>query len=140
MAMRVRYPCFDHSYRCSQLSGSALTNERPPPLGRVEMDSDKENEGTPVPQQKKRRISTTPISENLASSTEKRQNKPPTPVLARSSLLKSVTNMATPSSSPTVFLGPSSTTNTGQSSTTRVPLTFQPIPNTFHIKGKPSSV
>ena len=48
----------------------ALTNVgRPPPLGRVEMDSDKENEGTPVPQHKKRRISSITLRPNSASST-----------------------------------------------------------------------
>ena len=46
----------------------ALTNVgRPPPLGRVEMDSDKENEGTPV--HKKRRISTITRSPAFVSST-----------------------------------------------------------------------
>ena len=118
-----------------------LTNAgRPPPLGRVEMDSEKENEGTPVPRRKKRRISTTPTSENLISSIAKRQDSPPpttTPrVLAR---LKSVTNMAVPSSSPTAFLVPSSTTNIGQSST-RMPLTFRPISSSLHDRGAPSSV
>jgi hypothetical protein len=43
--------------------------QRPPPLGRVEMGSDKENEGTPVPQLKKRRISTITRSPAFASST-----------------------------------------------------------------------
>jgi len=47
--------------------------------------------------------------------------------------------MAAPSSSPAVFLGPPSTTNIGQSSTTRVPLTFKPIPSTLQAKGEPSS-
>ena len=48
----------------------ALTNVGwPPPLGRVEMDSDKENEGTPVPQHKKRRISSITRRPNSASST-----------------------------------------------------------------------
>ena len=64
----------------------------------------KENEGTPVPQHKKRRISTTPMSEDLASSTSttKRQNKiPPTTtpsLLPNNTLLKSVTNIAASSS------------------------------------------
>ena len=45
---------------------------RPPPLGRVEMDSDKENEGTPVPHGKKRCIST--ITRNPASVSSARED------------------------------------------------------------------
>ena len=53
-----------------------LTNVgRPPPLGGVEMDSDKENEGTPVPQHKKRRISTITRPGSASSSTREDINK-----------------------------------------------------------------
>ncbi|KAF8806782.1 hypothetical protein BYT27DRAFT_7100717 [Phlegmacium glaucopus] len=126
----------------SEDDNKALTNAgRPPPLGRIEMHSNKENERTPVPPHKKRRISTTPNSENLISSTAKRHNSPPptTPPVLPNPHLKSVTNMSAPSCSPTVFLNAPSTINIGQSLTTRVPLTFHPIPSTLHVQGEPSS-
>ncbi|KAJ3501210.1 hypothetical protein NLJ89_g9443 [Agrocybe chaxingu] len=107
--------------------GDANTPRRPPPIGRTEMDSDdKENEGTPIPQPQKRKAS-------LLDSTT--PNATP-PTLLRDTFLKSVTNIAAPSSSPTVFLSPSRTTTP---TSTRVPLSFKPIPDTVQIDAEPSS-
>ncbi|KAF8191271.1 DNA repair protein endonuclease SAE2/CtIP C-terminus-domain-containing protein [Pholiota molesta] len=63
-----------------------------PPFGRIEMESDKENDGTPMPPQKKRRIS--PNSKASASP------------LPHNTLLRSVTNFTTPSKSPLRIASP----------------------------------
>ncbi|KIM38589.1 hypothetical protein M413DRAFT_243905 [Hebeloma cylindrosporum] len=98
----------------------------PPPTDPEEFEAqwEKENEGTPMPPNKKRRIL------SVSSSASTNSTTPTLPL--RSGPLKSVTNMAPPSCSPTVFHNPDIV------STTRVPLTFQPIPKTIVIDKEPS--
>ncbi|KDR79382.1 hypothetical protein GALMADRAFT_243412 [Galerina marginata CBS 339.88] len=92
---------------------------------------DKENDGTPMPPPKKRRI---PSENATISPKDSHSSAAGTPIPLRNSLLKSVINVAPPSSSPTVFF------NSQTASMTRVPLSFQPIPDTIHIPEEPSPV
>jgi hypothetical protein len=72
MATGVRYWCWPAITLCffTNLLELALTDVgRPPPLGRVELDSDKENAGSPV--NKKRRILAITGSPAVSSSTRK---------------------------------------------------------------------
>ncbi|KAF8154435.1 DNA repair protein endonuclease SAE2/CtIP C-terminus-domain-containing protein [Crassisporium funariophilum] len=124
--------------------GDSTTPRAPPPLGGTDMEDDKENDGTPLPPQKKHRVSTTPNTGYLTSHSAMKDDRhrratTVTPTPARNSLLKTVTNIAAPSSSPTVFLDPALVTKTAQPSSSRVPLAFKPIPNTIQIKEEPSS-
>ncbi|KAF8960813.1 DNA repair protein endonuclease SAE2/CtIP C-terminus-domain-containing protein [Flammula alnicola] len=132
--LRKRQKMVESGFNLSRFAGEPENSEDPltprtgpPPLGRIEMGCDKENEGTPMPPLKKRRIS-------------KNASTAPTPVLPhRNTLLASVTNIAPPSSSPTIFLDTASATNSRTTATTRVPLSFQHIPDTIHINQEPSS-
>lgn len=95
----------------------------PPKNGRsyVDLECEKENEGTPMPPSKKRRVSSTVSTTSTAPALPLRNN-----------LLNSVTNMGPPSSSPTIFHNPDITL------TTRIPLTFQPILPSINIDKEPS--
>lgn len=108
------------------LKSSAEPTSNSPRLS-IHRNNDKENERTPTPLLQKRRFG----SENMPPpSPGKGITTPPLPL--RNTLLKSVTNMGPPSSSPTVFLD-------NNPSTTRMPFTLpmQPISDTIKIMEEP---
>ncbi|KAF9556866.1 hypothetical protein CPC08DRAFT_743805 [Agrocybe pediades] len=106
----------------------------PMPKG-ARRDANKENEGTPMPPSKRRRIDSENIlspSRNLGSPLK--SGLPMQPL--HNSLLKSVTNTTAPSSSPSVFLD-----KRDAQIRTPTPLQFQPIPipDSIVIKEEPQS-
>jgi len=115
-----------------QQAGDESSTRRAFTLGREDRNNDKENDGTPMPLPKRRRLG----SENLPSPSKKSRSpvKPRLPIQPlRDSLLRSVTNLSVPSSSPTVFLD-----KNNSSTRTPTPLAFRPLPDDIFIKEEPS--
>ncbi|RDB16596.1 hypothetical protein Hypma_002805 [Hypsizygus marmoreus] len=105
----------------------------PPPLGGItNLECDKENQATPMPVQKKRRLLETPFlssplppsptavaSPNISIPPSSNATIRARTIPLRNHLLKSTVNSVAPSSSPSPFLD--------KSTNTRQPLIFQPI-------------
>jgi hypothetical protein len=119
---------------------AATTPTRPPPpIGGIDVEKDKENQEnqfTPVPSHKSHRISSAPP---VPKSTPFTKSTPPAPLsisIPPTYNLQPIINRisSAPSCSPTIFLDPAApstpTTSTLSLSSTRVPLSFKPIPNT----------
>lgn len=127
---------------------AATTPTRPPPpIGRIDIEGDKENQenhSTPVPSHKSHRISSAPPVTKSTPLTKLAPLSKSTPPAYN---LQSLNNRipSAPSCSPTIFLDPAvPTTSTRSVSSTRVPLSFKPIPNTeprntIVIKNEPNS-
>ena len=108
----------------------------PPPIGGIDAKGDKENHenrSTPVPPHKSHRISSAPPVTKSTPLTKPAPLSISTPPTYNFQPLNNRISSA-PSCSPTIFLQPAApsthTTNTHSVSSTRVPLSFKPIPNT----------
>ena len=111
--------------------GAVTTPTRPPPpIGGIDIEGDKENQenqSTMVPSHESHRISSAPPvtkSTPFTKSAPLLKSTPPTykfqPLINRIS--------SAPSCSPTIFLDPA--VPSAHTTSTRVPLSFKPIPNT----------